>query len=330
MLKLAHAVVVTPRRCGLYETTRELVVGLRKLGVDSRMVDPSADNDLHPGGDDDRGAKFADMNWAAKADILVNHSGLGSRLDDSGISVIHVAHGRPRLGFDGERAGKAPVYSYQYIKNKDPNFKVVVTFWPRYRPYLEIMFPDKPVCYVQPPVDLDAWTPDGPSNYNFGGKSGSPNVVIVDVHREDVDPFEAVHAFALFARKHRGAKLHLYCMPADRKGWNPLLKSIQDQGNLGEVTKWVTKGVDNIYRAADIMITPHVIATRTVRETMACGCPVGSMATTDIAKFAIEMESVLRMDRGDVRKMAEKQFNPDRTAKEFLAVVDSISLRVAA
>ena len=72
-MRVAHMVVITPGRCGLYETTRELVAGLFRAGVDSRMVDPTKEtNKLHPGGDNDRCAPIADMEWALKADIIAD------------------------------------------------------------------------------------------------------------------------------------------------------------------------------------------------------------------------------------------------------------------
>ncbi len=324
-MKLAHAAVVTPGRCGLYETTRELVANLRLLDVDSRIVDPTHDkNKLHPGGDEDRGAKFADMDWAAEADILVNHSGLGARLEKTSQPVIHVAHGRPRVSFQSEVKGDALIYSYQYNKNKDPRFQAVVTFWPRHKPYHEVMFPNTPVYTVPPPVDLKMWNMDGATHYNFDGKGGTHNVVCADAWRPDADLFDVINGFALFARRHKEAKLHIYGAPKDLKGWQPLLKSIRNKGNLGEVRGWVKTGLDNVYRAADMVITPHTIATRTRREAMACGCPVVSFGSSELEAFVNDMETTLSIKRESVRASAERLFNPANTAREFLAVVDGI------
>ena len=55
-MKVAHLAIITPRKCGLYETTRELVKGLREIGVDSRLVDPApARNPIMWKGTEDRG-----------------------------------------------------------------------------------------------------------------------------------------------------------------------------------------------------------------------------------------------------------------------------------
>ena len=100
-MRVSHMVAITPGRCGLYETTRELVTGLFKLGVDSRMVDPTKDkNKLHPSGDNDRCAPISDMDWATKADVIINHSGYDNTpIEKTKQPVIHIAHGRPGQSF---------------------------------------------------------------------------------------------------------------------------------------------------------------------------------------------------------------------------------------
>jgi glycosyltransferase involved in cell wall biosynthesis len=317
----AHVTVVTPGRCGLYETTRELVAGLRLRGVDARLVDPTrAENTLHPEGDEDRGAPFADLVWALAADVIVNHSGLGKELEASNQPVVHVAHGRPRSSFVTEVSGSTPIYSYHYAKNRDPKFKAVVTFWPEHVPYLRVMFPDKPVAYVPASVDLEAWTPDGPSGYQFHGHKGRVNVVCADAWREDVDPFTAVMATALWARETVGAKLHLYGAHQDRKGWAVLLRRLRDDGTLGEVQPWVT-GLAHVYRAADCLVTPHVIATRTIREAMACGLPIVSVPGPSLDGFRVKFAAALETDRAAVRQDAIARFNPKATASAFEGVI---------
>jgi glycosyltransferase involved in cell wall biosynthesis len=321
-LKVAHAAVITPNRCGLYETTRELVAGLRARGVDSRLVDPTKDtNKLYPKGTEDRGAPFADMDWATKADVIVNHSGYdGTPIGETQQPVVHVAHGRPRSSFMSEASGSTPIYSYHYNKNFDPRYKAVVTFWPEHLPYLEVMFPNKRIEYVQSSVDLEAWKP-GPKQYDFRGKAGRLNVVISDAWRDDVDPFVPLNAYALWARDVKGAKLHVYGRPkTHKKGWDALLKRIETDGNLGEVQGWA-EGLVHVYRAADFVLTANEIDVRTVREAMACGCPVVRVSSklngfrTDIAAARDESREFVRLD-------AERRFNPAETARQFNSVLE--------
>jgi len=326
-MKVAHIAVVTPGRCGLFETARELVVALRRQDVDSRLVDPTREtNKLYPEGTEDRGAPLADMGWGLKADVLVNHSGYDNTpLGDTEQPVVHIAHGRPRSSFLSEMKGSTPIYSYHYSKNKDPRFKAVVTFWPQHQPYLEVMFPDKPIHVVQACVDLEAWTPNGPSGYKFHGHKGKINVVCTDAFRDDIDPFVPINAFALWARQTPGeAKLHVYAKPANVKGWGPLLRRIKDDGNLGEVAGWV-KGLENVYRAATFMITAHEIDTRSVREAMACGCPVARIPVLGVHPYDDYKEAIywgVTGDRAVARKQAEDNFGMQKTGEQFKAVLE--------
>ena len=324
-MKLAHIVAVTPRRCGLYETTRELVAAERAIGIDARMYDSRTDQRLHPGGTEDRGAWFCDLAWTKQADVLINHSGLGHELETRcTLPVVHVAHGRPLSSFLSEMNKQAPVYSYHYGKNKDARYKCVVTFWPEHIPYLEVMWRDTPVHGVPPPVDLQFWTPTGPNGYKFHGMGSETNVVVTDANRDDVIPFSVVNAFAVYANQHPLAKLHIYTFQSDERGWPALLKSIQDRGNLGECKTWLASGLDHVYRSTSMLITPHKIYTRSIREAMACGCPVVSgrdCDPDDIVEFANRMIAV-KKNRLLWRDDAETMFDPKNSARAMLEVVN--------
>jgi len=330
-MKVAHATVITPGRCGLYETTREIVAGLRNQGVDSRLVDPTPDkNPVGFKGEDDRGALVADMDWALSADVLINHSGYDNTpLEKATMPVIHVAHGRPRSSFLSEASGSTPIYSYQYAKNKDPRWKACVTFWPEHVPYHRLMMPNVPIHVVNAPVDLEAWTLDGPKGYGFHGKKGRINIVSTDAFRDDTDPFVPLHAAGLFAREVEGVRIHVYGRSAGRKkGWGVLLRRIQEDGNLGELQGWVG-GLANVYRAASFVITPNEIATRTVREASACGCPVVCINRLDNeGRWLVRMRKAMFMSKEDryiIRKQAEAKFNAVIAAKQMQTIIRKVA-----
>lgn len=325
-MKVSHLACITPNRCGLYETTRELVSGLRDLGIDSRLVDPSpSTNRLYdPSLKEDRGALIAGMDWAVDADIVVSHSGYDATpIEKTHQPVIHICHGRPRSTFIGEVSGGTPVYSYHYRLNSDKRIKSVVTFWPEHAEYHKVMFPSKPVHVVQSSVDLKAWSPEGPKGYNFGGKKGAINVVCTDAWRDDIDPFVPVNAFALWARTVKGAKLHIYGNSENMRGWGAILRRISDDGNLGEIKGWV-KGLDHVYRAADFMITPHQIDVRSVREAMASGCPVVRVPGVRLNGFIGDFDTALKANRAEVRQEAERRFNSAETARQFREVLEKV------
>jgi glycosyltransferase involved in cell wall biosynthesis len=322
-VRVAHAVVITPHRCGLYETTRELVVGLRELGVDSRMVDPSPRKDVVKPDNEDRGAPYATMGWGVDADLIVNHSGYDNTpLGATSQPVVLVAHGRPRSGFLSEVKGSTPCYSFKGTQNKNERLKAVVTFWEQHLPYWRFMMPDKPIKYVPPSVDLGAWKFDGPSGYNFHGKKGRVNIVISDPIRDDVDWFYPLQAAGLFAREVEGVKIHVYGRIGKTRGHDAIIRRIQDDGHMGEIGGWVS-GLDNVYRAASFVMTGNDIAVRTVREAQACGCPVVTVNDLN-SKWRVDCRAAMRQlndDRLLIRKMAEGAFNPKVTAMRFKEVL---------
>lgn len=322
-MKLAHAAIRTPGACGLYETTRELVAGLRQLGADARIVDPKPNPRFGPAPEEDRGVPIASLEWGAESDLIVSHSGHdGTPLATSGRPILHVAHGRPVSTWLMEREGGAPAYTYAVKRAKDPRYRGAVTFWPEYEPILRSLWTPKPVHVVPPSVDLEYWRP-GPTSYDFAGKSGQVNVVMADPwSRRDVSPITAVHAFALFRHMVPGARLHLYALDANTRGIGALRLMLGD--SLGVVQGWA-RDLRSVYRAAGLLITPHKIHTRSVREAMATGLQVVSGKDADpedVEGFALAMAR--RLERPEpVRKLAEAWFDPGRTAKAFLSVAES-------
>jgi len=321
-MKVAHLAVVTPGRCGLYETTRELVAGLRKRGVHSCIVDPTAaTNKLHPGGMEDRGAHFADMEWALTADVVVSHSGIGPQLEATEQPLVHVAHGRPRSSFLHEMSGGTKIYSHLRAQNSKDRCKAVVSFWPEHEPYLRVMFPDKEVHTVQACVDLEAWAP-GPTDYDFDGKADIVNVVCADMWRHDNDPFVALNAYALFARETPNAKLHLYGL-TDTKGPVALIRRVQEDGTMGTIHGH-TKQLLDVYRAATCAVTTQSIDTRSVREAMATGCPVVRISGPNLNGYRAAFWDGLTRSRVEIRKEAERRFDPDVTAEQFERVLAGV------
>ncbi len=304
-LKIAHVAAVTPKRCGLYETTRDLVAAEREIGIDSFIVDPRQPTL-------DRGVPIRCAS-VGECDLLVNHSGLGP-YDNSGKPVVHCLHGRPESSFRLERLGQSDVYSYLLRIRHEEQFKRFVTFWPETVPYWRMLLPSVEV--VSAPVDLKAWTPDGPSGYDFHGHKAKFNVVCTDGWREDVTPFNAVHAFYNSVIKRPDAKLHLYGVPDNRRGIDALLLPLKERGCLGEVLGWVD-GLANVYRAADLLITSHDMATRSVREARACGCITDCAHGLSIRKEGVSYDN-------NARKIAEEFYDSLNTAKQMLRIYEEV------
>jgi len=273
-----------------------------------------------PAPKEDRGVPIADMDWGVTADLVLSHSGHdGTPLGESQQPILHIQHGRPVSTWLMERGGGAPAYTYMTARAKVSRYRGAVTFWPEYEPILRELWNPKPVYVVPPSVDLEYWAPQL-TTYRFAGRKGEYNVVMTDPwSREDTNPILAVHAFALFRRIVPNARLHIYALDGNTKGLQALKAMLGD--SLGVVQGWA-KDLRSVYAAADMLITPHRIYTRAVREAMAMDLQVVSgrdVHPENIEAFALAMAD--RMERPQpTRKLAEVLFDPKVTAREFLAV----------
>ena len=333
-MKIAHLAIATPHRCGLYETARDTAAGMRAIGHDARIVDPVTDKTGK-----DRGVPVEKQEWAQQADVWISHSG-PNKCVANGHPILHVLHGRPYSSFLLELQGKEHcVYTYVAKARAAATTAAFVTLWQEHLPYWAVFVPEEQLHYAPAPVDLKQWTPEGPCGFDFNGRRRAVNVVITDMWREDCMPFHSIMAFGRFARKHPEARLHLYAVPEKRAQVERFLAPLVARDMIGEIKGHLASGLDNIYRAADMLVTPHRIATRTVREALACGCQVvmgtGNAYTPytadpeDIDAVAEQMERALADTRANTgarlaanRVSAEQHFNPEHTARaiERLAV----------
>jgi len=329
-LTIAHLIRVTPHRAGIYETARDLASAERALGHEARMVDPY-------GMAEDRGVPIGRDDFVASCDVIVNHSGLGA-YEQSGKPVVHIMHGRPHSSFLLELQGKVAVYRFLVGAANDPKYSAFVTLWPEFVPYWKLIIQNRPIHVVTPPVDLSTWKADGPRGYSFHGRAGEINVVCADMWREDRDPYHVINGFWHFAKAHPGAKLHLYATNAKSPGLNVLLAALKSIHALGEVCGYI-RGLDNVYRAADALITPHRIATRSVREALACGCTVVAANGNPAATITGDVESPVdyaraisvavdgvhsKTLRSDNRSVAEANFDSMKSATELVEVIRGV------
>lgn len=322
-MKVAHSAICTPGRCGLYETARELVAAERALGIDARLVDPLP-HDKHGVSGEDRGVPIAGMPWAARADVIVNHSGIDNTpLQHTDQPVIHVAHGRPLSTFLGERAGGAPGFTWQTQRASNPRYRAVVTFWREYAPYLRNIWGSVPVHIVNAPCDLDYWRP-GPSDYDFHGRKAAVNVVMLDPwSREDYTPYHSIQAFALFHKIRPDSRLHMFAWDGNKKALGGLSSLLGDGGGI--IQAWA-KDVRQILRASDILLTPHRIYTRSIREAMACGVQVVSGRDAhpeDIQRVALAMLDRLEKPR-PAREIAAGLFDAEVAGASMVGLLERV------
>lgn len=341
-MRIAHCVTVAPNRCGLYGTARDLVMAERKAGIDAGFIDatmtdpntPLINGVLMPLKEPmkDKSLPVSSLEWADEADIYVRHSFIPVKWQNIGKPLIMAVHGRPESSFRLEQTGKLAAISTFHKRGNDPRYKQFWCFWPEYMDIWSTIIPPEKMVYIPAPVDLDYYHPEGPKR-DLKDREGSPNIVIADIWREDIIPFNMIFAAHRFWRKYcRTAKIHIVALQGNNlKILAPVIKQMKDDGSLGYIS-FITSEVTEWYRAADIFITPQTIATRTVREPLACGVPVvagsGNKYTpysanpNDIEAFAKAINECwidYQQDRQTVkqvaRQTAEIAFNLKNTGK---------------
>lgn len=283
-MKIVHFAPFAPCACGLYEAARDMAAADYEAGHEVYLVDTGVtynNGEDHvpgePGKEDKRGfftVITTDPIVARTADILIAHSGV----PDPWFSVcqaplIWMLHGRPQACFCPEQFGKGRSYSLMAEIATWPRTKKMVTFWPYHVQFWRNIIPaEKLVCLPAPPVDFTRFNPNGPA-HDFGDLGGNVNIALADSMREDVDLFGVANGALVFARENRGVKFHFYGMETPLRCWDYILNELKDLGALGEV--WARRpNMEEIYRAADIVLSPHRITTRVIAESLCCGTPV--------------------------------------------------------
>lgn len=329
-MKIAHVAIATPRLCGLYETTRDLAAALRKRGHEAFIVDPKPRDGVFPETGEDRGVPvYADYGEAVKADVIVSHSGHdGTPLSETSQPIVHVAHGRPESTFLGECEGGAPGMSYQIARDRDARYKAVVTFWTEHEAYLRNLWRNTPVYSVRAPVDTSYWKP-GETDYDFAGKRAKTNIVIADpwIRARDRTPFDAIHGvLCAFKRLEPDEDVRLHVFGLDSKSApvvRNLLTTVADR--VGVLQGWASD-LRAVYRATDVVVTPHEISTRTYREALACGAHVVRVARNTVEQVGANvLEAVRKAPRRSWNHNAACfGFDANEAAREFEAVLQSV------
>jgi FkbM family methyltransferase len=328
-VRIAHFAQFAPNRCGLYATVRDLVLAEQKLpGVDAGFID-YGDNGLCRAGQRDGVLETLPLEWAYDADVLVRHTAIQPELHNSGKPIIMALHGRPESSYRLEAGGHDnPVLTVIANKAQDERYRAFVTFWPEFLLPWSTIIPQEKLHYVPAPVDLDYYASGTDLHLE-----GEPKLLIADIWRDDVVPLNALFGAIEFIRKHAPkGKIHLVALPPDLKGVAPVIAQAKRDGYLGRLNGQI-RGIRDYYQSCDIVVTPHVIATRIIREALACGRPVVAGAgcqytpfTANPAKPETYADAIKDCwDKLDGAKMyarerAEKCFHPQKAAAAMLDV----------
>lgn len=333
-MKVAHFGIFGPHASGLYETAKDLIFAEKQVGIDARFIDFGYDGkSASREGLVDDFITTDSCRWACdEADIAIRHSAVPEEYHKTGKPLLLALHGRPENSFLLEKYKKSAVISVLRKVAKEGKYRGVFTFWDEYVFPMECITEMK-VDYIPAPVNLDVFNPIG-IKHKFK-KNGNPNIVILDRWREDTSPFNLIFAAEYFKKKYYpDAKLHIYGVPRGQKTCLTFLVPFIKNGLIGEMYPLVAD-TPKIFRGADMVITPNVIATRVIRETMASGVPFvaphGCKYTEfradprDYEAFAGEMKKCLELsDPKKIRKDAEARFDLKETGIAMKALLEGV------
>ncbi|MCP4566811.1 MAG: glycosyltransferase [FCB group bacterium] len=292
-MKVAHFSRFAPNLSGQYGTVKDLIKAEREQGIDARLIAVTSS----PGVEFTHAKIYTDewlttekMEWAEEADVLVRHVLVPQKYMYSGKQPkVMCLHGRPENSF--LLGVYTPNDVYRTIYSERDVWDSFVSFWDEHIFHWSRLLDKSKLHYVPAMCDLEKFRPEGPKR-DFGENSGSPNIVIVDQWREDTTPYNVLHAALLFQEKYcPTAKVHVYGIRKNDAVMN-MTKWLDEGGGFGDRKGTISKMVET-YRAADMVVTPHVIATRVIREAMACGTPIVAGGDCPYTQYGADPRNII-------------------------------------
>lgn len=272
-MRILHFGRFAPNCAGIYATMRDLILAERAQGVCASLIDfgSKVDGEYKSRvGLTDGDITTILPDHAKEADILVRHSAIPPEIVKLDKPTIIALHGTPEYMIRLDHAKNTNVLRDACRSAK--NAVAVVTFWKEHIFEWETLL-GVPIEYCPAVVDLDKWNPEGKA-FDFG--SGIHIVSTGMFRNEYRTPYECIWAAAEVVKEQPDVHLHLFGCPTDPRPEAPyrrLVHQLKVNGLISSVHGLVTN-LDEIYRGADLALTPHVVASRTVRESLACGCPI--------------------------------------------------------
>lgn len=278
-MKVAHFAQFGPNQSGLYATVKDLILAERMQGINAEMIDSALPcskcgfYEIRVGCTDGE-ITTQPLEWAYDADLLVRHTCIPQSVEGLGIPMVMCIHGRPENSFLLEHRGKMPIYSFMEQLPYDKRYKLIITFWEEFIPHWKTIMPTSRVEYVPAPVNMKEFTPNGEA-FDLGQKRGEPNLLVVDNWRDDETPFNVIWAALKFYQDYcPTARLHVFGLPEAGDGPVAVMARALDRSGVWGKAYTLHNQMPQIYRSADILLTPHVIATRVIREGLASGLPI--------------------------------------------------------
>lgn len=276
----------------MYETARDMIKAERLCGHEVEMVDVGIDGKRQIGAVDDRaGCRIEARDYSAVAgfDLYVINCNVPEKFwNESTTPAVQIMHGRPASSFRLQQQKKQPVYDIHARRAADPRLRRFISLWPEHLPFWRAIIPNgKLVSTSAPPVDRDLYAPQG--DMAPISVDGRFNILIADLWRDDSDPYFLLNGLIELARQRQDFVLHLYACSSPLGPWAHLINALRRAHVLGTLYG-MTKDIAKVYRAVDVTLTGNRIATRIMRESLACGTPIiaPNGATQSVAAFAAD------------------------------------------
>lgn len=272
-MKVLHFARFGPNQAGIYESAKDLILAERSQGIDAQMCDFGSKVDgeyKSRAGLVDGDITTVSPDQAKDADILVRHSAIPPEVVKLNKPTVLTLHGTPEYMVRLDHAKKTNVLRDAVRAAKEA--VAVVTFWREHLFEWETILGIE-IKYCPAIVDLNKWNPEGKA-FDFG-----PGIHIVSTgmfRNEYRTPYECIWAAAEVVKKQSDVHLHIFGCPTDPRPEAPyrrLVHQLKINGLIDSVYS-IVSNLPEVYRGADLALTPHTVASRTVRESLACGCPI--------------------------------------------------------
>jgi len=297
-MKICHVAPFGPNKSGLYEAARDMIKadvisGHEVYFVDKGFTRTTGQEYAPKDSIDDRdGFKIilTDYSILNDVDIIIDHAGIPSEwLTNKNIPIVCITHGRPNASFNMEYFKKQKTYTCEADIVKNEQVKKIVYFWPEFKPYWDVIYPEDKTCILEyPTMDQYRFCPEGEKHIIEDKHKGEFNILICDSWREDIDMFEIINGVLEAAKTVKNFKIHFYGMQTPiRPCWNVLIQEMYKRNCLGELCARMPN-MEKVYRSMDAVLTPHRIITRVIGEALLTNIPVIASEGCKVAQFTCD------------------------------------------
>lgn len=306
-MKIAHVAPFGPNKSGLYEAARDMVKADVMAGHDVYFVDAGyarQNGQEYASKDscDNRYGftiKLTEHTILNNVDIIVDHAGFPQEwLTNKNVPIICITHGRPLDSFNMEFFQKKKTYTCEADIPKNEQVKKIVYFWPEFKPYWDVIYPEDKTCILEyPVVDEYRFSPNGEKHIIDDKHKGEFNILICDSWRKDIDMFEVINGVLEAAKTVKNFKVHFYNMATPiRPCWDILIQKMYERNCLGELCARMGN-MEQVYRSMDAVITPHKIITRVIGEAISTNIPVIASNGCKVAQFTFDQHDAIDIAR---------------------------------